>query len=207
MRKPMSTILVIDDDEALRSSLQSLLPTYGFTVVAFESPLQGLETIRASPPDVIILDVKMPDMDGLSVLQLVSEIAPQVPVIMLTGYGEVPAAVRAMKIGAYDFIEKPIDDAKLVDIINNAIQARSIQEQLSAPKDEATARFRSLSEREKTVALMVADGYSSAAIAATLNISIRTVEHHRASILAKMKATSLPQLLKLLLAIDNSRMV
>lgn len=207
MRKPKSTILIIDDDEALRSSLQSLLPTYGFTVVAFESPLQGLETIRASPPDVIILDVKMPDMDGLSVLQLVSEIAPQVPVIMLTGYGEVPAAVRAMKIGAHDFIEKPIDDAKLVDIINNAIRARSLQEQLSAPKDEATARFNSLSEREKTVALMVADGYSSAAIAATLNISIRTVEHHRASILAKMKATSLPQLLKLLLAIDNSRLV
>jgi two-component system response regulator FixJ len=207
MSRAKFRVLVIDDEEAVRSSLSSVLTTYDFAVVTFESPLEGLEMIRSSSPDVIILDVRMPDMDGLSVLRLISEIAPQVPVIMLTGYGEVPVAVRAMKFGAFDFIEKPIDDLKLVDIISNAIQTRSLLEQNSAARDELRQRFESLSSRERTVALMVAEGYSSAAIAATLNISIRTVEHHRASILAKMKATSLPQLLKFLLTIGITEMV
>jgi two-component system response regulator FixJ len=199
-------ILAIDDEEAVRQSLSSVLTTYNFTVVAFESALKALEMIRSDPPDVIILDVRMPDIDGLSVLKVASETAPGVPIIMLTGYGEVPVAVRAMKSGAFDFVEKPIDDVKLVDIINTAIQARSRLGSQSVAMSELTKRLASLSDRERTVAFMVADGYSSAAIAATLKISIRTVDHHRASTMAKMKATSLPQLLKLLLMAGSARL-
>ena len=206
MAQPRPKILVIDDEEAVRQSLSSVLTTYHFTVVTFESALTALEAIRAKPPHVIILDVRMPDIDGLSALQMISEIAPHVPVIMLTGHGEVPVAVRAMKSGAFDFVEKPIDDLKLVEIINTAIEARSRVGRQSVTMTELTQRLASLSDRERTVAFMVADGYSSAAIAATLNISIRTVDHHRASTMAKMKATSLPQLLKLLLLAGSARM-
>jgi two-component system response regulator FixJ len=206
MARAKPKILVIDDEEAVRQSLSSVLTTYHFAVVTFESALKALEVIRTAPPDVIILDVRMPDIDGLTALQLTSEAAPRVPVIMLTGHGEVSVAVRAMKSGAFDFVEKPIDDLKLVEIINNAIEARSRLASQSVTANELAQRLASLSERERTVAFMVADGYSSAAIAATLNISIRTVDHHRASTMAKMKATSLPQLLKLLLMAGGARM-
>lgn len=206
MARAKPKILVIDDEEAVRQSLSSVLTTYHFAVVTFESALKALEVIRTAPPDAIILDVRMPDIDGLTALQLTSEAAPRVPVIMLTGHGEVSVAVRAMKSGAFDFVEKPIDDLKLVEIINNAIEARSRLASQSVTANELAQRLASLSERERTVAFMVADGYSSAAIAATLNISIRTVDHHRASTMAKMKATSLPQLLKLLLMAGGARM-
>lgn len=196
-------VIIVDDDDAVRRSLSSVLRTYAFTTSSYASAREALEVVRSSHPDCVLLDVRMPDMDGLTAQRVLSEIAPQLPVIMITGHGDVAMAVRAIKDGAFDFVEKPIDDEQLVNAIQTAIETRRRSSTGGQDQEFLAQRYALLTEREKSVATMVADGYSSAAIAATLSISVRTVDHHRASILAKMEATSLPQLIKYLLTLSQ----
>ncbi len=195
-------VMIIDDDLAIRMSLSSVLATYGFMTSCFDEIGKALDAIKTTNPDCVVLDVRMPDMDGLIAQMIISEATLAPPVIMITGHGDVAMAVRAMKNGAFDFVEKPIDDERLVTSIQAGIQQRH-QSPHTGPDIKALGeRYDQLTERERTVAAMVIDGYSSAAIAATLAISIRTVDHHRAKIMAKMGATSLSQLLRYLLAIS-----
>lgn len=199
-------IMIVDDDAAVRDSLSSVLGTYDYTTKTFASARAAISALTAPQQwDCLLLDVRMPDMDGLAALKLIQASAAPPPVIMITGHADVPMAVQAMKLGAADFIEKPIMDEQLVDSIR-AVLDRVRPE----PGDVALTRlirerYATLTPRERDVAALVGEGYASAAIAATLDISVRTVDHHRASILAKMQATSLPQLLRFLLLAPRDR--
>jgi two-component system response regulator FixJ len=198
-------IVIVDDDPGVCSSLGSVLSTYGFETRAFTSARPAIEILPEIECGCILLDVRMPDMDGLTALKIMQSSGECLPVIMITGHADVPMAVQAMKLGASDFVEKPIDDESLAASIRSVLE-RSEREGSGAICARAVRdRYATLTPREQSVATLVVDGYSSAAIAANLNISVRTVDHHRASILAKMRATSLPQLLKLLLLIPRNR--
>jgi len=194
-----SKIVVIDDSEAVRSSLKAVLETYSYDVVTYGSAGPAIEAIFDDRPDCILLDVRMPEVDGLTALQLLMSTAPHVPVIMITGHGDVSMAVRAMKAGAQDFIEKPIDDQLLEKSIASAVAKRAVSDRRLKQAAAVSERYSRLTKREKMVASLVAEGHSSAAIASLLSISVRTVDHHRANILAKMQATSVPHLIKLIL--------
>lgn len=192
-------IAIVDDDAAVRSSLASVLSTYGYETRKFASVREAIGELSRIQWDCILLDVRMPDLDGLSALKLLKSSATTMPVIMITGHGDIPMAVQAIKLGAVDFIEKPIVDEVLVQSIGTALESSKRNAQHEAVSKEVRDRYATLTAREQDVAALVVDGCSSAAIASRLKISVRTVDHHRASILAKMQATSFPQLLKYLL--------
>lgn len=194
-------IAIIDDDAAVRSSLTSVLSTYGFATRAFPTARQAIESIQEADCDCILLDVRMPEMDGLTALKLLQSSGYHPPVIMITGHGDVPMAVKAMQLGAADFIEKPIMDETLVQSIRAALERSKRDTEQTSLSQVVRERYGTLTAREQAVAALVVEGYSSMAIASTLNISVRTVDHHRAAVLAKMQATSLPQLLKFLLLV------
>jgi len=185
-------IFIVDDEERICTSLTSILTTYGYDASAYDSAealLKGLATAR---PDLILLDVRMPGVDGLEAQKLLAAREDSPPVIIMSGHGDIAMAVAAVKAGAHDFIEKPIDDEKLAASIAQALAQ-------DAGKSGLAERLAKLSPRERSVAALVVKGYSTIAIAGELGISNRTVDHHRASILAKMEATSLPQLISLLM--------
>lgn len=196
-------IVIIDDDAAVCGSLSSVLATYGFRTHSFTSPRAAIDALPQLDCGCILLDVRMPELDGLTALKIIQSSGEACPIIMITGHADVPMAVQAMKLGAADFVEKPIDDETLVDSIRSAME-RTVRdlEEVSLTRT-VRDRYATLTPREKSVATLVVEGYSSSAIAANLEISVRTVDHHRASILAKMQATSLPQLLKLLLLVPR----
>ena len=198
-------IMIVDDDEAVRDSLSSVLETYDYVTQAFASARTAISALRAEHFDCLLLDVRMPDMDGLTTLKLIQASATPPPVIMITGHADVPMAVQAMKLGAADFIEKPIMDEQLADSIRAVLDLNRPQAGDLALSRLVRERYETLTPRERDVAALVGEGYASAAIAATLDISVRTVDHHRAAILAKMQATSLPQLLKFLLLVPRER--
>lgn len=199
-----SRILIIDDELAVRQSVATVLQTYGLSTRGCASAAEAMEKLKSWQPDCIVLDVRMPHMDGITFQKLLAQTPDSPPVIIITGHGDIAMAVGAIKNGAFDFIEKPIDDEVLVASINAALSARRGESRASTESAEASERFRTLTERERQIAMMVSDGYSTAAIAGTLGISSRTVDHHRANIIAKMQATSLPQLLRLLMLVASA---
>lgn len=196
-------IFIVDDDAAVRMSLSSILATYSFATRSFANAREAIELIGGEPCDCLLLDVRMPDLDGLTALKLLQSASAPPPVIMITGHADVPMAVQAMKLGASDFIEKPVIDEDLVASIRSALERKRRDEGDTNLARAVRDRYATLTPREQAVADLVAEGYASAAIAGTLNISVRTVDHHRAAILAKMQATSLPQLLKFLLLVPR----
>ena len=194
--------MIVDDDDAILKSLKSVLETYDYEVIIFDTAKAALAALSNQRPSCIILDARMPEIDGLAAQRLLMQSGINIPLIFVTGHGDISTAVAAMKGGAVDFLEKPIDDERLAESIEAAIRPGRSHDNHTDEAD-ITARFHTLTAREKSVAQMVLDGYSTFAIAATLAISARTVDHHRASILAKMKATSLPQLLRLLMIVRH----
>lgn len=198
-------VLIIDDEQSVRQSLSAVLATYGFKTATCSRAKDAIESIQASVPDCVVLDVRMPGMSGLALQRVLAQTAANLPVIMITGHADIAMAVHAMRNGAYDFIEKPVDDEQLVASINAAIDQKKNASRAGPDEQSLLARYELLTDREKSVADMVAEGYSSAAIASTFSISVRTVDHHRASVLAKMQATSLPQLIRYLLTILPSK--
>jgi len=196
-------IAVVDDVAAVRASLKALLETYGHTVETYESAKAFFDGIAGNPPSCVLFDVRMPGMDGLEAQRLLAKKEPGLPVIIITGHGDIDMAVRAMKEGAFDFIEKPIDDAKLVSSISSAVNRAAKVKMTEKKRAEVLQKYHRLTKRERDVFRLVADGYSSLAIASTLSISIRTVDHHRASIHAKMEVASLSQLIKMALRIEE----
>ena len=206
------TVFVLDDDEAVRDSVVILLECEGFRVESFESPLAFLESDAPSRPGCLLVDVRMPQMSGLDVQERLVQEGRGLPVIVMTGHADVPLAVRAMKAGAVDFVEKPFDEQALIGSVKAAL-ARAVpptappaaQAPTSAPaapavSPEVLERLSNLTPRERDVLQWLVEGKSNKVIAFELSISPRTVEIHRARVMEKMRADSLPSLVRMALA-------
>lgn len=190
---------IIDDDEAMRDSLVFLLDTAGFNVVASASALEFLETIPDPRLGCIVTDIRMPDMTGLDLIRSLKADGHDYPVIVITGHGDVPLAVEAMKAGVIDFIEKPFDDETLIGALRTAFRGR-FDEPGANPERQAIAhRVSELSPRERDVLGGVVAGKPNKVIAHELGISPRTVEVYRASLMTKMGAGSLSELVRMAL--------
>lgn len=194
------TVFVVDDDDAVRDSMTMLLRSVGLPVEAFSSGIAFLERYRPELTGCIVLDIRMPKMSGLEVQQRLREIGARLPVIFITGHGDIPMAVQAIKEGAADFIQKPFRDQDLLDRIHSALAEDSRLRSEDTHRASLTACYASLTEREREVMGMVVAGKANKVIALDLNLSQRTVEIHRARVMEKMEARSLADLVKM--AID-----
>ena len=188
---------LVDDDEAIRRSVGFMLKTSGFHVHSYES---GLELLKAAPSletGCILLDIRMPGMDGLEVQSALRDKGVILPVIIMTGHGDVSLAVQAMKAGAVDFIEKPFEKAVLLSAIEHGVERlkRSAANQNRA--DEAAVRLQALTPREREVLDGLAKGLPNKTIAYDLGISPRTVEIHRANVMTKLSVRSLSEALRI----------
>ena len=184
------TVFIIDDQASIRHALGEMLSVFGYSVEAYESADSFLRALDPLRPGCIVADVRMPGMDGI---ELVRELARrQVPlsVVLISGHADVPMAVAAIKAGAEDFIEKPIDDVQLVAAINRGLARTFAQKHLQETMQDLRARFRRLTPREVEVFDLVIRGYTSLAIGERLAISTRTVEGYRVQIMEKMQAES-----------------
>ena len=195
-----ATIFIVDDDEDVRSSLQALLEAEGFATAAFESAAAFLASDAQNSPGCLIADVRMPDMDGLELQEELVRRQAGLSVIVVTGHGDVPLAVRAMKAGAVDFLEKPYDEGLLLSAIRRALAESEEASERDAAAKEAQARIATLTERERQVLDLLAAGRPNKIIAYELDISPRTVEIHRARVMDKMQAKSLAELVRMVVA-------
>ena len=199
------TVHIVDDDPAVRDSVSFLLETADFVVFTYDSAAAFLAQLGTMRPGCLLTDIRMPDMDGLQLQQALVACGAAIPVIMMTGHGEVPVAVQALKAGAVDFLEKPFSDNDLIAAVRNAAtQSRT----LAAAEAEAraiVARFAALTPREQEVFAGLAAGKSNKVIAYDLGISARTVEVHRARVMEKMAARSLSELVRQSFALAPSK--
>jgi FixJ family two-component response regulator len=196
---------VIDDDEAVRSALAMLLRSVGLASAQYTSAQQFLSDYRPAGPGCLLLDVRLPGMSGLELQERLSSTGFALPIIVMTGHGDIQMAVRAMRAGALDFVEKPFHDQTLLDRVHEAIE-RSLRVQDDASERlQIERRYASLTEREKEVMARVIDGRPNKLIADDLGLSIRTVESHRAHIMEKMQAKSLSHLVRMALAVTPLR--
>lgn len=195
------TIHLVDDEESLRRSLTFLLVSAGFAVRAHSSAKAFLELLPLSGQSCLVTDLSMADIDGIELLQRLHRFSMDVPAIVITGQGDVATAVRAMKAGAFDFLEKPLREEALVAAINAATrQGRAGR--VIADYETVAARLRQLTDREHQVLSGVLDGFQNKMIAFDLGISARTVEVHRANVMAKMGARNLAELMRMAITID-----
>jgi two-component system response regulator FixJ len=187
---------VVDDDEAVRRSLHRLLRVTGYNSALYDSAASFLEIAPDLCGGCVLLDLKMPKMGGFELQQRLTESGIRIPVIVMTGQGGVPAAVRAIKAGATDFIEKPIDDERLLNAIDSAL-ATPVTPDLNRQAMEAAKRVAALTPRERAVLEALVTGWSNKQIAHDLRISVRTVEAHRARMLGRLKAHGLAEAVRL----------
>jgi two-component system response regulator FixJ len=190
---------VIDDDVAVRQSLAFLLSTAGFAVRVHESAVAFLQDLPVPQVDCIVTDVRMPEMDGLELQRRLRANKIDVPVIVITGHGDVGLAVEAMKAGAVDFIEKPFDDEVLLGAIRSALARRARHARDQGRTAEIRHRLELLSAREREVLQGLVAGKANKVIAYDLGISPRTVEVYRANVMTKMQADSLSELVRMVL--------
>jgi RNA polymerase sigma factor (sigma-70 family) len=193
------TVFIVDDDEAMRSSLKWLIESVGMRVETFASAQAFLDAYYPGRAGCLLLDVRMPGMSGLELQAHLVRHELRLPVIIITGHGDVSMAVKAMKAGAVDFIEKPFDDEELLQSIRNALGHEEKQRELRARRADIAARLAELTPREHEVMTMVTDGKSNKEIAAALSVSAKTVEVHRARVMDKMRADSLAELVRMAL--------
>jgi RNA polymerase sigma factor (sigma-70 family) len=199
------TVFVVDDDRAMRKSLRWLIESVDLRVETFESAREFLDNYKSDRSGCVVLDVRMPVMSGLELQDYLREQAVDIPVIIITGYGDVPMAVRAMKAGALDFIEKPVCDQVLLEHIHDAIEIDQKRRLVRADNQEIAERLETLTKREAEVMVFVVAGMSSKEIANELGVSFKTIEAHRAKIMKKMDAKSVPHLIHMNLLTRESR--
>ncbi len=197
------TVFVVDDDPAMRDSLRWLLESVDLEVRTFESAGRFLEGLEPTRPSCLVLDVRMP---GLSGLDLQAELVRRdvgIPVIMISGHGDVPVAVRAMRAGAIDFIEKPFSDQLLLDRVRQAIERDQAESASDSRRVQVEGRVAQLTPREREVMNLVVAGRPNRRIAEDLGLSQKTVEIHRARVMAKMEADSLAELVRDVLLVNG----
>ena len=196
-----AVVFVVDDDPAIRDSLDILLKSQGHAVRSFESALAFLASDAPSQPGCVLADVRMPQMDGLELQEKLREQGSALPVILMTGHADVPLAVRAMKAGAIDFLEKPFEDCDLVESIRRGLEHARAAGEANESLRLTNERLTQLTERERQVLDLLIAGNPNKVIAHELSISPRTVEIHRARVMEKMGARSLAELVRMTLAI------
>ncbi|HSD42212.1 MAG TPA: response regulator transcription factor [Burkholderiales bacterium] len=197
------TVYVIDDEPAIRDSLAMLLRSVGLPSRTFPTAPAFLEAFDGAAPGCAIADVRMPGMSGLELQEALRARAARLPVIIITGHGDIAMAVRAMKAGAADFIEKPFNEQVLLDAVHRALaQNRADAPSAGANRTEIEARVATLTPREREVMLLIAEGRPNKVVATRLGLSTRTVEVHRAKVMEKMSARSLAELVRMAIACD-----
>src|ERR1039457_4819291 len=197
------TVYVVDDNDSMRRALQTLLSTVGYVTAAYPGPMEFLAHFTADAPGCLVLDIRMPQMSGLELQQKLNLLGFMIPVIFITGHGDVPMAVQAMKEGAFEFIQKPFRDQELLDRINHALKQDAEYRSTAARRSEVMHRLESLTPRERQVMDMIVEGSANKVIAIDLGLSERTVEIHRAKVMEKMGARSVAHLVKMHLTMTD----
>jgi len=190
-------VYVIDDDEAMRDSLNFLLDAANYEVTLFDSAVKFLDAVPGLEFGCVVSDVRMPGLDGMELLKRMKAAHSAFPIVIMTGHGDVPLAVEAMKLGAVDFLEKPFEDDRLIAMIEMAIQQAEPAARSEALAQDIAARVASLSPRERQVMNGLIAGLSNKLIARDYDISPRTIEVYRANVMTKMQANSLSELVRL----------
>jgi len=195
------TVFVVDDDPALLRLIRKLVETSGRTVETYASAGEFLENCKSDRPGCLVLDVRMPGMSGLALQERLAVDAISLPILIITGFGDVPVAVQAMRQGAFDFIEKPFSGQMLIDRIEAALQEDARRRRDRGERDEIRRRVQLLTPREKQVMDLVVQGRPNKSVGTALGLSPKTVEVHRANVMKKMAAGSLAELVRMVLAI------
>lgn len=197
-------VFVVDDDRAMRESLEFLLASVELPVLSFASAREFLASYTPGSPGCLLVDVRMPGMSGLALQETLNERGIRIPVVFMTAHADVPMAVRAMRAGALDFIEKPFSDEVLLDRLHRALELEAAQRREARHRQRIEARLAQLSPRERTVLELVVEGLLNKQIAARLNLSIKTVELHRSRLMEKMEAGNVAELVRMATQVEVS---
>ncbi|MEN8178434.1 MAG: response regulator transcription factor [Pseudomonadota bacterium] len=203
MEKLTPNVFVVDDDEEVRNGLKLLLESVGLPVVCYASAPDYLRGFDASLPGCLVVDIRMPGMSGLDMQEKLAKEPIHPPVIVISGHGDVPMAVRAVKAGAVDFIEKPFRDQILLDSVHRAIEMDAKQRGEASRLSDIRERLDLLTPREKEVLQLVVIGRRNKNISEELGITLSTVEAHRSRVMEKMEADSLSQLMRMMLSLEQ----
>ena len=204
MKEHPPVVYIVDDDEAVRGSLRLLLKSVGLTPHAMGSAREFLAKYEPQQPGCLVLDVRMPEMSGLELQEQLNLQGAIIPVIFITGHGDVPMAVEAMQAGAFDFLQKPFRDQDLIDRIQRALEKDRSNRSALTERNTIRERLESLTPREREVLTMVTSGKANKVMASDLGVSQRTVEIHRSRVMEKMGASSLAQLVRMVMDLDAS---
>jgi two-component system, LuxR family, response regulator FixJ len=202
-KERVPTVFIVDDDEAVRTSLALLLKSLGMAAMAYASATEFLANYDPLQPGCAVFDVRMPGMSGLALQNELNQRGTIIPVIFITGHGDVPMAVEAMQNGAFDFLQKPFGDQDLLDRIQRALAIDSNHREQLKNKDQIRLRVESLTPREKEIMTLVTAGKPNKIMAAELGVSQRTVEIHRSHVMEKMGTSSLAQLVRMTMLLDD----
>jgi two-component system response regulator FixJ len=199
MIDPRAQVFIVDDDEAVRNTLRLVLKAAGLSCVTFSSAQEFLTSYDLEQPGCVVLDVRMPGMTGMELQQILNLKGAIVPVIFISGHGDVPMAVEAMKHGAFDFVQKPVKEEDLADRVKRALEKDRANRNQLRQRDVIRERLQSLTPREREILSLVTRGKPNKVMAGDLGVSQRTVEIHRARVMEKMGAESLAQLVRMVL--------
>jgi two-component system, LuxR family, response regulator FixJ len=205
MQQQAPTVFVVDDDEGVRNSLRFLLKSVGLATRTLACASEFLESYKPSQPGCLVLDVRMPGMSGLELQQQLNLRGAVIPVIFVTGHGDIPMAVEAMQQGACDFLQKPFRDQDLIDRIQRALERDARSRAALDEHARIRARLDSLTPREREVLALMTRGKPNKIMAAELGVSQRTVEIHRARVMDKSGAASLAQLVRMVMDLEADR--
>jgi FixJ family two-component response regulator len=197
MSEDRAVVFVVDDDPSMRRSLDTLLRSVGHDVRLFSSSQEFMKAARPDAPGCLVLDVRLPGMSGLTFQEELAKAGVGLPVIFISGHGDVPMTVRAMKAGAAEFLTKPFDDQVLLDAIHAAIERDRVRRRDEASLAVLNARYNELTEREKQVMKLVAAGWVNKRIAAELGLSLVTIKLHRGQVMRKMLVKSVAELVRI----------
>jgi two-component system response regulator DctR len=198
------TVFIVDDDEAVLDSIAELVMSVGLQAATFHSAQEFRDSFRPERPGCLVLDVRMAHKSGLLLQEELNAIGARIPIVFISGHGDIAVAIKAIKAGAIDFVQKPYHEQQLLDSINEALRRDAETRQVAGSGDVFAERLAALTDRERDVLNQVVQGLSSKAIAKMLDISYRTVELHRSHIMEKLGVRSAAELIKLVIERTNS---